>query len=286
MPDVWNRCHWLQAGRHVPVVLLQGVIQSVYWDYWDKSRWIGGNTQSFRVFFQKAQVFLSSAIHFYFRAMPGYGLASCCRTRQLPKQTHVVKNAGLPEISDHWSALWCCPHPGGNSARTASCENVDFARGGRQIKVSRAFISWFMRWHKLHHCYAPSLLRTVVTRTWSYLYFRGCKFGLLITFADYERGMGWEHWMHFSSRLRMQSVFFFAQGQLASLKQSSPGLREQLRDRLQSVMQADRIPLSTHVPSSLLPLQQDVAEFLKSQVILPFCLSKETVTRQRLIPRR
>ena len=84
----------------------------------------------------------------------------------------------------------------------------------------------------------------------------------------------------------MQSVFFFAQGQLASLKQSSPGLREQLRDRLQSVMQADRIPLSTHVPSSLLPLQQDVAEFLKSQVILPFCLIKETVTRQRLIPRR
>ena len=186
----------------------------------------------------------------------------------------------------HWSALWCCPHPGGNSARTASCENVDFARGGRQIKVSRAFISWFMRWHKLHHCYAPSLLRTVVTRTWSYLYFRGCKFGLLITFADYERGMGWEHWMHFSSRLPMQSVFFFAQGQLASLKQSSPGLREQLRDRLQSVMQADRIPLSTHVPSSLLPLQQDVAEFLKSQVILPFCLSKETVTRQQSIPRR
>ena len=108
----------------------------------------------------------------------------------------------------HWSALWCCPHPGGNSARTASCENVDFARGGRQIKVSRAFISWFMRWHKLHHCYAPSLLRTVVTRTWSCLYFRGCKFGLLITFADYERGMGWEHWMHFSSRLPMQSVFF------------------------------------------------------------------------------
>ena len=67
----------------------------------------------------------------------------------------------------------------------------------------------------------------------------------------------------------MQSVFIFAQGQLASLKQSSPGLREQLRDRLQSVMQAHRIPLSTHVPSSLLPLQQDVAEFLKSQVILP-----------------
>lgn len=48
----------------------------------------------------------------------------------------------------------------------------------------------------------------------------------------------------------MQSVFIFAQGQLASLKQSSPGLREQLRDRLQSVMQAHRIPLSTHVPSS------------------------------------
>ena len=85
--------------------------------------------------------------------------------------------------------------------------------------------------------------------------------------------------MHFSSRLRMRSVFFaqgrFFHSQSTILKQSSPGLREQLRDRLQSVMQADRL-MSSHVPSSL--YCSNMLSSSSSQVILPFIARRQSLT--------
>ena len=47
---------------------------------------MGGNTQSFRVFFQIMSLeSLQTHRSSFFRAVPGHGLASCCGTRQLPR---------------------------------------------------------------------------------------------------------------------------------------------------------------------------------------------------------